>query len=98
MIQKGQILQIDKPKTIIDEFDKKIFNIQTENTYNLIQDLRKYEDTYSAHLFGQYVHYIDKKAINETVILKEYLVKNGHKNIEIEQIKPTIEDVFMDLM
>ncbi len=98
LIQKGQILQIDKPKTIIDEFNKKIFNIQAESSYNLIQDLRKYEDTYSAYLFGQYVHYIDKKSSYETIKLKEYLVKAGHTSIEIEQIKPTIEDVFMDLM
>lgn len=97
LIQKGKILKIDSPKNIINNYDKTIYDVQTQNTHQLIQDLKAYPTQYSVYAFGEFIHYIDKnKAFNATD-LKSYLEDKNHQKIKIQSAITTIEDVFMDL-
>lgn len=96
LIQKGTILKIDTPENIISNYDKTIYNIRTRNTYQLIQDLKKYPSQYSVYTFGEYIHYIDQKMDFNPATLKNYLKEHNHSEITIEVSKTTIEDVFMD--
>ncbi|HEY4618658.1 MAG TPA: ABC transporter ATP-binding protein [Flavobacterium sp.] len=97
LIQKGTILKIDTPENIIKKYDKTIYDVQSNNTYQLIQDLKNYPSQYSVFAFGEYIHYIDKKSVFNPLELENYLKKNGHQDIVLKISKPTIEDVFMDL-
>ena len=97
LIQKGKILKIDTPENIIKNYDKIIYDVQAKNTYQLIQDLKKYPSQYSVFAFGEFIHYIDKKESFKAAELENYLKENGHLNIIIKKSKTTIEDVFMDL-
>lgn len=96
LIQKGTILKIDTPENIISNYDKTIYNIRTRNTYQLIQDLKKYPSQYSVYTFGEYIHYIDQKMDFNPATLENYLKEHNHSEITIEVSKTTIEDVFMD--
>ena len=98
LIQKGNIMQIDTPENIIGNFQKQLFSIRSDNIYQLLKSLREYDKTNSVFPFGQYLHFtsLDEKA--DLDVLKWYLKNEGHRNIEIEQIKPNIEDCFMALM
>lgn len=97
LIQKGSVLKIDTPENIIKKYDKTIYDIQSKNTYELIQDLNKYPSQYSVFAFGEYIHYIDKNGDFNPLDLENYLKQNNHQDIEIKISKTTIEDVFMDL-
>lgn len=97
LIQKGSVLKIDTPENIIKKYDKTIYDIQSKNTYELIQDLKKYPSQYSVFAFGEYIHYIDKNGDFNPLDLENYLKQNNHQDIEIKISKTTIEDVFMDL-
>ena len=97
LIQKGKILKIDTPENIINKYDKSIYDVRAKNTYQLIQDLKKYPSQYSVFAFGEYIHYIDKNADFKAMDLHNYLEKQNHMEIEIHVSKTTIEDVFMDL-
>jgi ABC-2 type transport system ATP-binding protein len=97
LLQKGKILKIDSPQNIVEKYEKKIFAISTENTYQLLLDLKKYPTRYSVYIFGEFVHYIDKDSHFDPKNLYDYLSKNKHLNIIIKVSIPTIEDVFMDL-
>jgi ABC-type multidrug transport system ATPase subunit len=97
LIQKGSILKIDKPATIIKEYKKIIYDIKAKNTHQLIQDLKNYPSQYSVFAFGEYIHYIDKNDNFNPMDLQNYLEKQQHTEIEIRVSNPTIEDVFMDL-
>lgn len=97
LIQKGEILKIDTPENIINKYDKSIYDVRAKNTYQLIQDLKKYPSQYSVFAFGEYIHYIDKNADFKVLDLHNYLEKHNHTEIEIHVSKTTIEDVFMDL-
>ena len=98
LIDKGKILDIDTPKRITEKFTRKIYRIRAKNTYKLLLDLKDYNRKYSAFPFGEYIHYIDQRPDFNPNDLRKYLEGKGHKNIEINTTKASVEDVFMDLM
>lgn len=97
LIQKGKILKIDTPSTIISEFDKLIYAVSATHKHQLILDLKAYTTMHSVYAFGEFIHYIDKKNDFHSQDLNAYLISKNHQNIEISRIQPTIEDVFMDV-
>ncbi|MGO3183580.1 MAG: ABC transporter ATP-binding protein [Aequorivita sp.] len=97
LIQDGEILEIDTPKTIVNKFPKTIYNIGADNMYKLILTLQKYEHVYSVFPFGEFVHYTDKRDSFEPADLKSHLEKVGLTEITIDVTQPNIEDAFMEL-
>jgi len=97
LIQKGRILKIDTPQNIIENYSKTIYDVRAKNTYQLLLDLKSYSSQYSVFAFGESIHYIDKSTRLDTELLENYLKEKKHTDIAIQKIKPTIEDVFMDL-
>ncbi len=98
LIQKGTIMQIDTPINVINNFQKQLFSVRSDNIYELLKSLRNYEDTNSVFPFGQYLHFTSKEEQVNVEKLKNYLQNLGHKNVELNSIKPNIEDCFMALM
>jgi ABC-2 type transport system ATP-binding protein len=98
LIQKGKIMQIDTPDNVINNFQKQLFSVRSDNIYELLKSLRNYEETNSVFPFGQYLHFTSKEEQINVEKLTTYLQNHGHQNIEIEVIKPNIEDCFMALM
>jgi ABC-2 type transport system ATP-binding protein len=98
LMQMGSILSIDTPQGIINRFGKKLLTINTENKFDLLNDLRQYPDTASVFPFGQYMHYTSVSNNPHIDDLKQYLVSKGHTGIEIKEAEPDIEDCFMELM
>ena len=98
LMQKGKILSIDTPEKIIENFGKPVLSVKTDRMYELIYDLRDYKNTFSAFRFGQSIHYCSKLPKSEINEITEYLKSKGHKNIEIKNVEPDIEDCFMDMM
>ncbi len=97
LIQKGNILKIDKPANIIKDYHRIIYDVKSKNMHQLILDLKKYPSQYSVFAFGEYIHYIDKNSTFNSSDLDNYLQQKKHSEIEIRVSNPTIEDVFMDL-
>jgi len=98
LINNGELLSIDTPENIIAQNDQDILAIKSDNIYKLTLDLRNYDETDTAYLFGEYIHYTSTiKDINISK-LEHYLQVKGHLNIVMKNIKPGIEDCFMKLM
>jgi len=98
LIQHGQIMKIARPDQIIEDYRKKLYAVKTNNTYQLIQDLKQFPGTNTAFPFGQSVHFTpidDSFKINK---LSVFLSQRSHQNIDVQKIKPSIEDCFMELM
>jgi ABC-type uncharacterized transport system ATPase subunit len=97
-MQKGKIMTIDTLQGIIDKFPQKVFAIKADNMSRLLDDLRNLASVKSCHTFGEFHHltflYDNENLCNE---MKNHLQGLGHKNIEIKEVAPTIEDCFMDL-
>jgi len=97
LIQKGKLLEVDSPQHIVSRHQKTIYNVSAENTYKLIQDLKRFPTQEAVYAFGEFIHYTDANATFNTENLKAYLILNNHKNVQIHRADTTIEDVFMDL-
>lgn len=98
LIQDGKLLSIDTPEAIISRFPHKLLAAKSGDIYKLINDLKEFDKTKSVYPFGEYLHLTPE---NENVKISEiraYLENHKHQNIEIHEIKPNIEDCFMELM
>ncbi|MBN2485467.1 MAG: ABC transporter ATP-binding protein [Bacteroidales bacterium] len=98
LIHHGRLLTVDKPGAITSSYEKQILGIVADNTYKLLDSLRKYPDVLHAYAFGQQVHYTGRKASADLNNMRAYLGQCGHKDVQIMQIKAGIEDVFIDLV
>jgi ABC-2 type transport system ATP-binding protein len=96
LIQTGKILKIDTPQNIVNRFYKNLYAVKAKSMFNLLNDLRAYSKTESCFAFGQYHHLILNEEHPDLIELKSYL--KNHAELEISQIKPGIEDRFMQLM
>lgn len=96
LIQTGKILEIDIPQNIVNRFDKNLYAVKSKSMFNLLNDLRAYSKTESCFAFGQYHHLVLNEEHPDMDELKSYL--KDHTELEITQIKPNIEDRFMQLM
>lgn len=97
LIQNGKVLKIDSPQAITSDYEKVIYDIQSNNTHGLIHDLKNYPSHYSVYAFGEFIHYIDKNPHFNPQDIKIYLEDKNHTDIVIRKAVTTIEDVFMDL-
>jgi len=98
LMQKGKILNINTPQKLVENYDRKLFAVRSKEMHRLILDLRDYEKTDSAFAFGQYLHVTGKEDEVEATEFENYLLKRNHVNLEVFDIQPTIEDVFMNMM
>ena len=97
LIQKGDILEIDTPKGIINRFDKVLYKLRTPEIYPALMVLSKMEGMELSFSFGQEIHIYSKKDIDE-IGLKDHLKEQGVKQVEVSKGQAGIEDCFMDLM
>jgi ABC-2 type transport system ATP-binding protein len=98
LIQEGNILQVDTPQGVVDQFDRSLFAVKSDRKYQLLSDLRTYPYANSVHAFGDSIHYTDQRGDFQAAILNQYLSERGHERLEIAEINPNIEDCFMALM
>ena len=92
-------MQIDTPTKIVQDFKHNIFGIESNKVYKILELLRTYPHTYSCYAFGDKIHYIDKRNKFDIIDIQNFLKENKVEDFTIlYNVKPTIEDCFMDLM
>jgi ABC-type multidrug transport system ATPase subunit len=96
LIQDGEILAVDTPENISNNFEYILYNITTNNNYKALMLIRKMENVHSVFMFGNSIHLTlnDNSLINE---ISNKLEKEEYYP-KVEIIKADIEDVFMELM
>ena len=101
LIHGGKILEIDPPGDIGTRYPLPLVAVRGSNRFALLQSLRAFPHAHSAYLFGDELHYTDKRAADPASIaaeLRDYLLKEGHADVTTEPIKAGIEDRFIELM
>ena len=98
LIQQGQVMQIDTPQGIVQQYSRKLLAISADDMYKLKKDLNAYSKTHTVFLFGQYLHYTQTDRGADTEAIRAYLEERGHTGIDIKTATPGIEDSFMELM
>ncbi|MBN2167236.1 MAG: ABC transporter ATP-binding protein [Marinilabiliaceae bacterium] len=98
LMQNGHVLMVDTPWGIENGFSTSLYGLKTINKYKLIQFLRSSVSCKSVYPFGEYLHYCDKREdVNEKILIEE-LKQAGFFDAIVDEVKPGIEDRFMELM
>ncbi len=97
LMQNGQVLKVDTPQGIVEDYAKDLYALKGEDIYQLLLDLRSYAHAHSVFPFGQTVHYTDERIDFSIAELENYLKSKGQKDVQINKIQPGIEDCFMAL-
>jgi ABC-type multidrug transport system ATPase subunit len=98
LMQKGKVLGVDTPQKLVENYTRKLYAIRSKDMHRLIQDLRLWDKTDSAYAFGQHLHVTGSNDEVKASDFENYLLKKEHTGLEVFDIQPTIEDVFMELL
>lgn len=97
LIQDGNIMQIDTPQNITQNFSKPLFEVRSNDFYRLLNELRSQDFSACVEPFGEYLHLTTHQGVTEQEILN-FMNQQQHTDIELGPTSATIEDVFLDLM
>jgi ABC-type multidrug transport system ATPase subunit len=98
LMQKGKIMDLAHLDEIIRKNQRPLYAIHSEKRYQLLKDLRAYEDTISCFAFGENHHLSLKSGYEKETELLNYLQFLNYQDIELQRITPNIEDIFIQLM
>ncbi len=98
LIDKGKIISVDTPENIINNYPKPLYAIRSDEMSRLLKDLRKIPFIESCFSFGEFHHITCKSSHLDINEMEKTANELQHKNLELKQIKPSIEDCFIRLM
>jgi ABC-type multidrug transport system ATPase subunit len=98
LIQDGKIMSIDTPEAIRKNYGRVLWAVRVDDTHRLLGDLRQFKATRTAFPFGGHVHLSLSDESVKPAEIALYLQSTGHSNVEVNQIEPSIEDCFMEMM
>lgn len=97
LMQQGQLMKINTPEGVIQDFGKPLLAVKAPDMFRLLKELKVYPGLLDSYAFGEFHHAVLKPETTEQD-LRGYLQKLGHESLELQAIRPDIEDCFMDLM
>lgn len=96
LMQKGRILMVDSPDGVSESFDGKLMEVRSENRFRLLELLKMYKGSKAAYLFGQSIHLVTRDGNADEI--DTYLRDSGIDDAEFQDISPSVEDCFIQLM
>jgi ABC-type multidrug transport system ATPase subunit len=91
LMQHGEILSIETPEKIVEQFPKKLYQLESDGNFTRLEELRRRPEIESVFMFGEYLHIIFKD--DRAAFLPEIAAQGI-----LKEIKPGIEDCFIYLM
>ncbi len=98
LIHNGNLLSINKPENMIQDYPRTLFSVRTKLRYEMIQFLKSRKKTSSVFLFGEDIHYTDLRPDISSGQLDSEWKQESEISFSVKTISPTIEDCFMSLM
>lgn len=96
-MQKGEVMEINTPENIVNDFNSPIYSIQGNDFYNLLLDLREMAITQTAFPFGESIHLTIGNEMDEAE-LNILISKSTGQQTKTKRIRADIEDCFMAKM
>ncbi|MGE3801128.1 MAG: ABC transporter ATP-binding protein [Candidatus Kapaibacterium sp.] len=98
LMQSGKILSIASPRQTLANYEHFLYAVRADGMYRLLNDLRAAPFTERCYAFGESHHLLPANSNLTQSEIRNYLDEKNYTNLEIEQITPGIEDVFMALL
>ncbi|MEZ4720475.1 MAG: ABC transporter ATP-binding protein [Flavobacteriales bacterium] len=97
LIQQGEILSINTPEKISEEFQGTLIAMKSHRVYELLTALRNHPLTVSCYAFGEFLHVTLREA-SDAKQLESDIRAQGFDDLEAHPVTPGIENVFMQLL
>ena len=97
LMQNGKLMTTGTPKEITESFKQTILAVQSQNMFQLLQDLSASNEVDDVYSYGEYHHAVMKKNYSNESLLN-FLKSKGNDNVTTHPVTPSIEDCFMQLM
>jgi len=97
LINAGLFMKIDTPENIVNNLNKRILSVKGSNMYPILKELRSIPLVDMAFAFGDMHHITLKDNALSTSDIKRMLEERGFSNIEVNEIKASVEDCYMVL-
>jgi ABC-type multidrug transport system ATPase subunit len=97
LIQTGKILSIDTPENIVNAYPDVLYALKASNMFSLLKNLKTYANTIDSYAFGEYAH-ASFSSVTDIVKVKDHFQAVGLEEVEIHEVRPTIEDCFIKLL
>lgn len=97
LIQHGRLMQVDTPDGIQNGFKRLLWSVRSDRMYKLMEDIRATGIAEYCYPFGQELHVVWKNGV-VTENIRQTLSGYGHSEIQMNPMKPGIEDRFIELM
>ncbi len=95
LCNEGRILGVDTPTGIVEKNNSKLYKVAASNMYALLTATRGCRGVEECYPFGEQHHLVVSSDFDPVQFLEEL---REMKDVTIEAIHPTIEDVFIKLM
>jgi ABC-2 type transport system ATP-binding protein len=98
LMDKGKIIRGDKPANIINDFEKHILCVYSDDNYKAKDFALKMEYVEDAYLLGEELHIVfENIEIVKNRLIEDFRV-NEIKISSMKEIEPTLEDVFVNII
>jgi ABC-type multidrug transport system ATPase subunit len=97
LIQTGNMLSINTPNEIINEFGKPLLALRASDMLRLLDHMKGYDETEDCYPFGEYHHAVMKNGYSVEK-LNQYLATGNFEQLDVKKTEPDIEDCFIALM
>jgi ABC-type multidrug transport system ATPase subunit len=88
LIQSGKLMSINTPDNIVESYPFTLYEAKAKNNYHLLEQLKKQDNVRLCYISGEYLH----------VVFKDDDIGISSPHTELREVKPTIEDCFIQLM
>lgn len=97
LMQTGKILSINTPQGVVENFSKPLWAVKSPTMLELLHELKEKDFVDNVYPFGEYHHVVMKDKSGEQS-LSHFIKEKQNEKIETMQVKPDIEDCFIELM
>lgn len=97
LMNKGRIIKRDNPASIINSFENHILSLYSDDNHLARALIQEEEYVLDAYLMGEELHVVTK-SLEPMEKLKEKLKTNGIMVSSINEAKPSLEDVFVNII
>lgn len=99
LIQNGNIIKIDTPQNIINNFRGHLYTVKMDDIFGLMQLMNQFELTCNYYPYGEHFHIAFYDEVDKALPAFEHFLQEHERHYgEIKPITPNIEDCFIELM
>jgi ABC-type multidrug transport system ATPase subunit len=97
LIQNGKILSINSPQGIVNSFSKPLWAVKSNRMLQLQHELQQKDFVENVYPFGEF-HHVVMKNESGSEQLRNYITSLSAEEAVLQEVRPDIEDCFIDLM